>query len=102
MLHHELDELQQIHQSGFYLRGTVKSVKSFFCTVADLRQIKLGEVPPLQAVSGVRDVAGDCRLAVPDRGTWEDRHVGFRPQETIFTSFVSFYLRHTEYFHLGS
>lgn len=101
MLHHELDELQHIHQSGFYLRGTVKSVKCF-CTVTDLRQIKLGEVPPLQAVSGVCDVAGDCRLAVPDRCTWEDRHVGFRPQETIFTSFVCFYLRHTVYFHLGS
>lgn len=71
MLHHELEELQQIQQRK----------AQFFCTVADLRQVKLGEVPPLQAVSGVCDVAGDCRLAVPDRCTWEDRHVGFTPQK---------------------
>lgn len=72
-------------------------VKRFFCTVADLRQVKLGEVPPLQAVGGVRDVAGDCRLTVSDRCTWEDRRVGFVPEKNKdvrhnknFTSFVVF------------
>ena len=38
-------------------------------TVADLRQVEFGEVPPLQAVRGVRDVAGDRRLTVPDGRT---------------------------------
>lgn len=38
-------------------------------TVADLRQVELGEVPPLQAVRGVGDVAGHRRLAVPDGRT---------------------------------
>lgn len=44
-----------------------RNEKCSFCTVADLRQVKLGEVPPLQTVGGVRDVTGDCRLTVPDR-----------------------------------
>lgn len=38
-------------------------------TVADLRQVKLGEVPPLQPVGGVSDVASHCGLSVTDGRT---------------------------------
>lgn len=38
-------------------------------TVADLRQVKLGKVPPLQTVGGVCDVAGNCRLTITNRST---------------------------------
>lgn len=40
-------------------------------TVADLRQVKLGKVPPLQTVGGVCDVAGNCRLTITNRSTWK-------------------------------
>lgn len=40
-------------------------------TVANLRQIEVSEVPPLQAIGGVGDVAGDGRLAISYHSTWK-------------------------------
>lgn len=39
------------------------------CTVADLWEVELGEVPPLQPVGGVGNIAGDRGLAITDGGT---------------------------------
>lgn len=50
------------------MRGTREEWRSSR-TVTDLWEVKLGEVPPLQAVRRVGDVAGDRRLTFANRGS---------------------------------